>query len=164
MYQQRNRGQSVPDFGESELEAWTLVLDAIEGGTDVDDLNPWVRGQLAMYYETAATRIGIWPQEIPDERINPPRPTSVRVIAQDEGEICCLIATPTRAIFEVERAGIVTIDELDRLDKEAELADVPRIGPRLLRGTHLALETHGASVVAPSAADDRFGGDVEVGR
>ncbi len=135
-----------PAAGEPEREAWTLVLEAIEVAIDVEGLQSFDRGSLALFHERASRRIGAeilgvpaaW--EPPTEHAIVSGPLGVRRLREfgvDSSAVGGLIYV----------ARLLQIGDVEQATDE-ELLRIRGLGPRRLRQIRRGIERFNVALVA----------------
>jgi hypothetical protein len=127
-------------FGEIQRQAWGMVLASIQDAIDLDGLQPVDRGQLVELHERVAWRMGAPTIAIPPDWISAPTweitnaPGGLR-------DLCGLgVDADTLAVLTYT-ARLLRIEDIEQRS-DAQLLQIPRIGPKRLRAIRSAIRCY----------------------
>jgi hypothetical protein len=140
--------------------AWTTVLDAIEDALDIEDLQPYDRGELARLHAVAGAHIAEPVLTIPagwrvvgGGSVSTGAAVLSDVLATDaDRQMRAAVMRGPGGIDELEldfeayaplvRASLLTVDDVELADREHRLAILRGIGPKRLAAIRAAVATH----------------------
>jgi hypothetical protein len=102
------------DYDDAEVEAFTIVMEAVEEASDVEDLQPWAKAKLAEMHNEAAQQIG---EEIarPDDAVTPERHHGRHAVTVDEIRAARRIIDAARDLPTLSRVRAALAPLLDAL-------------------------------------------------